>query len=316
MRRFLFTGLLLSCLTAGGVERGASRRAVLAELGEPSGTMQRDGKEILVFSTGTVTLQNGVVIQTDLSKDYARQAEERALKAKEIRAAKQAELEKQKQLYPEDRVIRIGCAYNKTENWDWLPEILRPAQGNYGYDIYIPAGYHESADRHFTCLFIESPALWNSIKERVRKEKWIVVILPDVPQEKAGQRMNSLFLAAYDDATTRFRVARDARFIAGRVPVALFATLRPVAGIILQEPDFSGFEKAGFNPEFRRLNSDLRAYVLLGNSDRSNVDYQAKFIISRIPKYRIDIYQGTAAVMPQSLADTAIDWMKKEYALP
>jgi hypothetical protein len=316
MKAMVCLGLLAICLSAGAVETGASREAIIAELGEPSGTMQRDGTEILVFNTGTVTLQNGVVIKASFPQDYAQKAEERVKQAEVFRAKKQAELEKQKQLYPEDRVIRIGCAYGKNENWDWLPEVLRPAQGNYGYDIYIPPGYHESEDRYFKCLFIESRALWNSIKERVRKEKWMVVILPDVPQEKAGQLMNSLFLAAYDDATERFRIARDSRFIVGRVPAALFATLRPVAGIILQEPDFSGFEKAEFNPEFLRLNPELRAYVLLGNQDRNNVDYQAKFIIDRIPKHYIGVYEGSTTVLPQPLADSALDWMEKEYNLP
>ncbi|MDD3276545.1 MAG: hypothetical protein PHP93_05790 [Kiritimatiellales bacterium] len=128
--------------------------------------------------------------------------------------------------------------------------------------------------------------------------------------------MNGSFLAAYDDATDRFRMARDYRFIAGRVPSAIFATMRPVAGIILQEPDFKGFERAGLRPDFLLKNPNLRAYVLLGNRDRNNVDRQAKFIVDRIPKHYVGVYEGSIAVLPQPLADSALDWMKKEYALP
>ncbi|MDD3276546.1 MAG: hypothetical protein PHP93_05795 [Kiritimatiellales bacterium] len=171
MKRLLFLGLLLIRLPAGAVEIGASRDAVLAELGEPSGTMQRDGTEILIFKTGTVTLQNGLVLRANLSQDYARQAEERAIKAKEIRAVKEAELEKQKLLYPEDHVIQIGCTYSKTENWDTLPESIRPTHGKYQYAVYIPQGYHESDTRYYPSIFLESPALWDSVKERVHKEK-------------------------------------------------------------------------------------------------------------------------------------------------
>ncbi|NOU36418.1 MAG: hypothetical protein HOO88_06575 [Kiritimatiellaceae bacterium] len=315
MKKVLFSGLLLVSAMAFGIEKGASRTAVLAELGEPNGSMRRDGKEILLFKTGTVTLQNDIVTGINLSQEYARKTEERALKAKEIRAAERVELEKQKQLYPEDHVIQTGCAYSKTENWEALPESIRPAHGKYAYDVYLPPGYHGS-DRHYTCLFLEAPALWDSVKERVRKEKWIVVILPDVAQEQMGKTINGNFLAAFDDVTARFRIAKDRIFTAGKIPAALFTTMRPVAGIILQDPDFRGIERAGFNPDFLRKNPDLRAYVLLGNSDRDNVSYQAQFIVSQIPKYHIEVYLDENPVLPPALADGAIDWIKKEYNLP
>ncbi len=315
MKRLLFLSILLIHSAVSGIEKGASRETVLAELGEPQGSMQRGGKEILIFGTGTVTIQNGAVIAADLSQEYAKKAEERALKAKAIRAAKQVDLEKQKLLYPEDHVIQIGCSYSKTENRETLPEFIRPSAGTYQYDIYIPQGYHES-DRRYRCLFLEAPALWDSVKERVRKEKWLVVILHDATGQQIGKMMNGNFLAAYDDAVERFRISKEYIFIAGRVPAAIFASMRPVAGIILQEPDFTGFEKAGFQPDFLRKNPNLRAYVLLGNKDRANVDYQAQFIIARIPKHFIGVYEGSTAVLPQTFADQAIDWLKKEYDLP
>lgn len=317
MKKLLFIGLLLSHLSAGGVEKGDPRTAVLAELGEPSGSMQRDGKEILIFETGTVSLQNGIVIKTNLSQNYVRQAEERAIRAREFRAAKQTEQEKQKRLYPEDHVFLIGCAYNRTENWDTLPESIRPVQGDFWYDVYIPQGYYESDDRYYKCLFLESPALWDSVKECVRNEKWLVVILHEATQQQQiGKTMNGNFLAAFDDAIKRFRISKTQIFIAGRVPAAIFATMRPVAGIILQEPDFSGFDKTDFHPDFLRKNPNLRAYILLGNRDRDNVLFQGHFIANRIPKHYIGIYEGSAPVPSKSLADEALNWMKKEYTLP
>jgi hypothetical protein len=316
MKMVLLSGLLLVSAAASGIEKGSPRAAVLAELGEPNGSMRRNGKEILLFKTGTVTLQNNIVSEIDLSQEYAQKAAERELKAKEIRAAELAELEKQKQLYPEDHVIQIGCEYSKTENWEALPEFIRPASGKYRYNIYIPQGYHESDGRYYPALFLESPALWDSVKERVRKEKWIVIILPDATGPQIGKTMNGSFLAAYDDATARFRMARDYRFIAGRVPSAIFSTMRPVAGIILQEPDFSGLQKTGIQPDFLGKNPTLRAYVLLGNQDRAKLDWQAQFVIAHIPKSYIGVYEGSTAVLPESFASNAIDWMKKEYALP
>jgi hypothetical protein len=316
MKRLLFLGLLLIRLPAGAIEYGSSRAAVLEELGEPNGSMQRDGTEILLFKTGAVTLRSNVVIKISLSQDYAQQAEERALKAKEFRMEKLVEQEKQKLLYPEDRVIQIGCTYSKTENWEMLPESIRPEPGSYGYDVYIPPGYHESDTRYYKCLFLEAPALWDSVKERVRKEKWVVVILHDASGSQIGKTMNGNFLAAFDDAIERFRISKTQLFIAGRVPSAIFATMRPVAGIILQEPDFKGFEKAGFTVDFLRKNPNLRAYVLLGNSNRDNVNVQAQFIISRIPKHYVGVYEGNTDVLPQPLADEALDWMKKEYSIP
>ncbi|MEI7851603.1 MAG: hypothetical protein WCH86_07195 [Kiritimatiellales bacterium] len=316
MKKFLFLGLLLVRLPAEAIEKGEARAAVLAELGEPSGAMQRDGKEILVFKTGTVTLQNGVVIKANLSQANVQQAEERAIKVKEFQAVKQAELEKQKLLYPEDHVIQIECMYNKTENWGTLPESIRPALGIYGYDVYIPPGYHESDSRRYKCLFLESSVLWGSVKERVHKEKWLVVILHEAPQQQVGKAMNGNFLAAFDDATGRFRIAKDQIFIVGRVPSAIFATLRPVAGIILQDPDFRGFEKAGISMDFLSKNPKLCSYVLLGDRDRDNMLFQGQFIIDHIPKSHVGIYEGSIAVMPQPLADEALDWMKKEYSIP
>jgi len=316
MKRFLFLGLLIMHSAAAGIEKGASRTAVLTELGEPNGSMIRDGKEILLFKTGTVTLLNGKVTAIDLSPEYAKKAEGRALEAEKIQTAKRAELEKQKLFYPEDRVVQIDCSYSRTENWEMLPESIRPARGEYQYDIYIPQGYHESDSRFYKCLFLESPAFWDGVKDRLRKEKWIVIILPDAAQQQIGKTMNGNFLAAYDDATQRFRIAGEYRFIAGKVPTAIFATMRPAAGIILQNPDFSGFQKNGIALDFLRKNPDLRAYVLLGNNDRDNVLYQGKFVVDRIPKYHIEVYQDEPGIQPQFLADSAIDWMKKEYNIP
>jgi hypothetical protein len=314
MKRLLFLSLLLIHSAAGGIEKGASRTAVLAELGEPDGSMQRNGKEILLYKTGTVTLQGGLVIGTDLSQEYARKAEERALNAEKIRAEKQAELERRKLLYPEDHIIQIECAYDKTENWDYLPESIRPATGQCLYDVYIPQGYHES-DRSYKCLFLETPALWDSVKERIRKEKWIVVVLQEAAGPQIGKTLNGNFLAAFDDATERFRISKSHIFIAGRVPAAIFATMRPVAGIILQNPDFNGLQKNGITLDFLRKSPDLRVYVLLSNKDRDNVLFQAKFIVTRIPKYHIEVYEDGAEIQPQFLADGAIEWMKKEYSI-
>jgi hypothetical protein len=316
MKRLLFLGLLLIHSIACGIEKGIPRAAVLAELGEPSGSMQRDGKEILLFKTGTVTLQGGKVIGSDLSQEYAQKAEERAVRAKEIRAAQEAERKQQILLYPEDNIVQIKCAYSRTENWETLPESIRPATGDSQYDVYIPQGYHNSDGRFYPCLFLESPALWDGVKDRVRKEKWMTVILHEVKEPPVGKTMNGNFLAAYDDVTTRFRIARNYRFIAGRIPAAIFATMRPVAGIILQEPDFSGLQQNGIELNFLRKNPELRAYVLLGDSNRDNLAYQAQFITKRIQKYGIEPYQGRTDILPQPLANSAIDWMKKEYDLP
>ncbi len=313
--RFLL-GILLLQFSAGAIERGVSRDTVLAELGEPSGSMQHDDKEILLFSSGSVTLQKGVVVEINLSEKYMQQSKERAAAAKKERAEKQTALDEQKRLYPEDHVIRIECSYNKDENWDRLPENIRPAAGKYVYDVYIPQGYHSSDSRYYNTIVLESPALWESIKDRVHKEQWIVVILQDANGAHVAGTINGNFLAAFDDAHDRFRISRERTFFIGRIPSAIFATMRPAAGIILQEPDFRGLAKSDFNPDFLRLNSNLSAYALLGNSNRDNVKFQGRFIAARIPKYEIWIYEGNTSVLSQELADKALDWMKKEYRIP
>jgi hypothetical protein len=316
MKSFILLGIIAFGLTSPAVELGASRDTIIAELGEPSGTLQRDEKEVLIFPMGTVTLHNGEVVAADLSPRYAQEADARAAEAAKIRAARQVEQEKEKILYPENHVVQIDCAYNKIEDWSILPEFIRPAQGKYEYDVYIPDGYHESVRRFYDCLLLESPALWNSVKERIRAEKWMVLILHDATGEHIGRTLNANFLAAFDDAAERFRINKEHIFLAGRVPCAIFSTLRPVAGIILQEPDFSGFERSGFSPDFLRNNRNLRAYALLGNQDHTNTVTQARFIMGRIPMHHIGVYEGQTEIMPPALADNALDWMKMEYRIP
>ncbi|MGE4488581.1 MAG: hypothetical protein AB7E95_03435 [Kiritimatiellales bacterium] len=301
------------CLPVLGLEKGASRNEVIAELGKPRGTMQYEDKEVLLFASGTVTLRGDTVISMDLSEQYVKEAAERAQEAKRIRAEKQAELEQQKIRYPADHVVQIPCSYTKTERWDYLPKSIRPAAGSYRYDVYIPKGYHESARHVYSCLLLESPALWDSVKERMRNEKLLVVIIPDAESDHAGRDMNSNFLAAYDDATERFRISRNAFFIAGRVPAAIFASMRRVSGVILHEPDFSGIQNAGTGIDLLRKNNTLRTYILLGNRDRNNVIRQGQFATELFNKelLQIYIYQGYTAVLPKQLADHALDWIEQ-----
>ena len=183
--------------------------------------------------------------------------------------------------------------------------------------MYIPQGYYDSETRTRPCVILESPLLWDRVEERTRKEKWITVILHDPGPQQTGMKMNSSFVAAYDDATDRFRISKEHLFIAGRAPASIFATMRSVAGIILHDPDFSGFERSGFLPDFLRLNKNLRAYTVLGSGNgRAHADYQADFISKRINRNYIGVYEGSTDILPQSFADQALDWMKKEYTLP
>ena len=141
------------------------------------------------------------------------------------------------------------------------------------------------------------------------------MILPDAAQQEIGKTMNGNFLAAYDDATKRFRIARDYRFIAGKVPATIFVTMRPVAGLILQDPDFTGLKKNNVKLDFISQSPDLRVYMLLSNRDRGNVLFQAQYIVDRIPKTHIEVYEEGAGAQPQVLVDHAIDWMKNEYGI-
>lgn len=314
MKGFLIA-LLLCSLSASAVEQGATRDAVIAELGTPRGSMNANGEEILLFAEGTVTLQNGKVIRTDLSQKYVKEAAERAAKAKLLRAQKEAELQHQKALFPEDSVTTVPCAYTETEDWSYLPETIEPIRQTYAYDVYLPQNYYEIERRRFPCLILEAPALWHSIKEEVRSEKWITVVLHNGGEQQTGRTVNGSFLAAFDDAVHRFKISKDRIFILGRVPAAIFASMRPVAGIILQEPDFEGLASLDDSIDFLRKNRDLRVYVLLGNRSEANVKAQANFIAAHIPKYHIQIYEGISATPAPPDAEAAIDWMKKEYGM-
>lgn len=307
--------LLSGALGAVAVERGDSRESVLAELGEPQGNMKQGNMEVLLFPKGTVTLHDGIVTQSDLSDNRLQQAEERSQRTARLQKKKERELEQQQALHPEDRVSPVICSYDRSENWSRLPALIRPAQGKSRYFIYLPPGYYDSENQSYPCLFAEHPKQWESLRDRIRKERWIGIILDEQTGENIGRKMNANFLAAYDDATKRFQVSGRMLFTAGGVPSLLYATMRPVAGVILQEPDFDGLRR--FDPPLDLLgkNADMRVYTLLGTQDDANLRRQAQFIEQNIPKYHIDVYDGYTNLFPPNLADKAVDWMKKEYRL-
>lgn len=315
MKRLLTAVWAAACLLTFGIERGSTRSEVLAELGEPKGSMQQGSLEILLYPTGTVTLEDGVLIEARLSQKYADESAERTARGEEIRAEKRRKLELQKRLFPEDHVTTVDCVYNQTENWSYLPENIRPAPQTFQYDVYVPGDYYRSGKKLYSCLILESPALWNSVKERVRSEKWIVVILHDAEEPHVGRTMNGNFVAAYDDVLDRFRVSAKRMFILGRVPAAVFASMRPVAGVILHNPDFSGLQNLAAPIDFLQKNNALRTYILLSNESRENVKNQARFITACIPMYHIQIYDGQTPIPPPELADAALNWMKEEYNL-
>ncbi|QHI69339.1 hypothetical protein [Tichowtungia aerotolerans] len=307
---------LLFLYQAQAVQPGDSRDSVIAELGEPKGSMLQGEMEVILFPKGTVTLRNGIVTNSDISDSYLQKARERTERAAQLKQEKKAELKKQKQIYPENKISAVVATYNRNEDWNYLPEPIRPDSGRSGYYVYLPEGYYESDSRYYPCLFVEHPRQWDSICKRVQGKKWAAVILSEQKGDRLGQKMNENFLAAYDDAVEKFRISRRKLFTAGTVPALLYATMRPVAGVILQEPDFDGLRSIDPPIDLIRKNSDMRVYALLGAEDQDNVKKQAQFITDNIPKYHIDLYDGHTDILPPNLADKAIDWMKKEYRLP
>jgi hypothetical protein len=295
---------------------GQSREAVIAELGQPTGTMQFGTKEILMFKAGSVTLQNGVVLKTDISQENVQQADERALQAEETRQKKLAAKQQQQQLYPENKTSRVSCTYSKTDHWQNLPKTLTPAHGPSQYLVYIPEGYYESDVYSYPVLFVESPSFWEGVKERIKEEKWIAIILPVATDSQTGKTMNKNFLAAYDDATTRFRLSTTRKFIAGSLPTSIFATLRKVDGIILQEPGFQSLVKVNYIPNFLSKNRNLHAFIILGKQNSTSSSAQMTFITDKIPSHQFCIYNGYTTTLPQKLANCGIDWLKTQCLIP
>ncbi len=316
IKKVLFLLLFSIALCAGAIERGDTRESVLTELGKPKGNMIQGDVETLLFSKGTVTLQNGIVIESDISEKNLQRAQERTALAAQRQKEREEKTRKQKQLYPEDKFSVIACRYEKNEDWSYLPELIRPTEGDNGYLLYLPMGYYESEKRYYPCLFVERPALWEAVQDRVREEKWVAVVLSDQTDDQLGRKMNGNFLAAYDNATDRFRISRHKLFTVGNVPSLLYATMRPIAGVILQEPDFDGLRKLSPPVDLLRKTPDLRVYSFFEAQDENNLKKQAQFITTNIPKYHINTYDGYTKILPVNLADLALDWMKKEYRLP
>ena len=81
---FLSAVLALSISQAFALKVGDTRESVIKELGEPTGTMEANGKEILSYKGGVVKLEKGKVVSfTKKLKEYAAAYEKQDKEAKE-----------------------------------------------------------------------------------------------------------------------------------------------------------------------------------------------------------------------------------------
>lgn len=326
------------------VQRGDSRETVLQTLGQPTGVMHRDDKEVLLFDVGFVTLRNDVVIEVEITAARIERArklrEEEAfavaqrgkglvlfegewLTAERREAIKARRKLLLKERWPEDKIVLgVRCRYGQKEHWpDYLIWAGRPANGEYHYDVYIPRGYHSDENRAWPCIFIASPsgrARLGALASRVRSEGWFAIMLTESSNDMEWSEMAGNFVAAYDDVCKRFRIDRRYRFATGfsggARATTLFATLRDLSGLILQGAGFWWTPEDGQQFTALKHSPNLRVFALMGNQDRNMCELD--LIADHVNHHQIEVYAGRHTWAPEPNVHHAIDWLKKELHMP
>lgn len=334
-----------------GIARGASYEEVIRTLGEPTGIMNTPTQKILLFDEGSVTLQNGKVVEVDITEQSIARAEkvraekeyEEAQRAKGLvphegkwitleelsRKNKRAKLLKNAELrkaYPEGQALTIPCYYNKTEPTQNLPPGLVPRKGKYSYRVYLPRGYHDSPSKRYPCVFVVTQGAKEYVLARAWEEGWISVV-PTSPNHVRDLSGNvGSFLAAYDDVEKRFRVSSVYRFAIetneGGV-VTLYAALRELLGVVVHDASFWQIGKNEYFYGCFRKSPKLR---ICGIFSKKEIDFRWSDndrlrIKEKAPRYKLEdfdesYYGGLRILPPLESIGNAIDWLKKDLQIP
>ncbi len=353
-KRLLVTILLFLASTCFSSElmlpkKGDSREQVIRALGQPTGLMRAAGaREIFCYAEGEIVVENGLVIEVDITatsiaranehrveKKYEEAQREKGLvphegkwiTLKELsRKNKQARLLKNAKLrraYPEGRVISVPCYYNKTEPAEYLPKDFTPKPGRYSYNVYLPDGYYDSPTKKYPCLFIASYGVARSVVALARWRRWIVVVPSPLWENHDPEGHIGAFLAAYDDVEKRFRVSPQYRFAIQTTKfkksiVTLYASLRKLSGIVVHETSFWKLDNRNYFYGCLKKNPRLRICGIFGTMNYHEFPRRAHRmrIEEKGRRYRIERYEGREFVAPMKSVDNAFGWLNKELRIP
>lgn len=227
----------------------------------------------------------------------------------------------------EQKIITIACQLDKAPTLEDEP-LLNPkepeaiAKSTFHYNLWLPAGYLESPDKRWPCLFILSPsgkANMGNMAGYLKAHNFIVIMLVESKNGWWGPIIGD-FLASHDDAVKRLRIREGFKFATGQSGGARASTVlvqsRPgFAGVILQSAGaaYYGADNAYWLP---KLKTDRGLYVvmLMGKRDKNLPEVEQ--MRAEIPADRFhDIeFDGGHVWAPAPVFAQGMDWLGAKLA--
>ena len=183
------------------------------------------------------------------------------------------------------------------------------------YTVYLPEGYYDSPDSRYPCMFITSPggnADLGNLEHFIKSNGWIAVMLVETRNSSPEWLRN--FIAAHDDAVSRFRIQEGLKYATGLSGGARFASMqagiRPgFSGIILQGAGFF-YDKTGYIYETVKRNRQISVCVTMGKDDSNKIELDT--MKSGIPSSTLVkniMFDGGHTWAPAECMEQAVGWL-------
>jgi len=227
---------------------------------------------------------------------------------------------------PAGQVTRIECEFNKEADCPkWAfdaykgehPEFAKETVFHYG--VFLPEGYYENPDKRYPCMFITSPsgnANLGNLGPRLKQDKWIAVMLEESRNDSPEWLSN--FIAAHDDAVTRFRIQEGMKYATGFSGGARCAGtqvgVRPgFAGLILQGAGFNYDNSGIYILDAVKNNKSISVCVIMGSDDsnKSELPRLRSELPRKTPVKYIFPKGGHAWASAESM-DEAMGWLEEQ----
>jgi hypothetical protein len=227
------------------------------------------------------------------------------------------------EVLPEDTVSMIECECTEGSQKATTDEFAIQ-KGIYHYRVYMPAGYYETKETYYPCLFIASPggnAGMGNVSKRMKDEKWIVIMLME-SKNGPNAPCTGNFIAAHDDAMQRLRIQNGLKyatgFSGGARGATLFTIFRPgFAGVILQGAGFvyfeSGPKQGAYIFDCLKMNKELAVYAIFGKADSNYGEIKRlKTDLAGYKRLEFELFEGGHAEAPTECMNHAFDWLETQ----
>jgi hypothetical protein len=190
-------------------------------------------------------------------------------------------------------------------------------EGIFHYKVYLPEGYHKNKDQRYPCIFISLPGgnanFLPSIRDRMIRDKWIVIMLVEAKNGPWGPVLGN-FLAAHDDAVERFRIQEGMKyatgFSGGARACSNYVQFRDgFSGVILQ-----GAGLAGSAASLAKV--EIAVYMIMGDQDSNFGEVEGiRTSLPRSIPFKSEIFKGGHKPGPKEAMERAFDWLEEQILI-